>query len=321
MSTKYTPNYGIIDYSKHIWLVDTPHAEKIYQQPNTPAYDEVKKDEHYLKTMSERGQWMIDEITVKGRYMNFTITYFIDNYLNVYVQRNQNDLYSPPFKTCPKNVTNHTCFPDAEQCYCKSSGLYAGFEGYTGRIYPMSDEMIEFVKSGTWVLSADTTRPRILHHYVGAYMENKALSAEVEAMKAECALVHTNYTALENELRNVLNDAEAANNELMALRIKATRECDELRQELQAYDEEMTERLATANADHDSLMQHSVWLQDELKKSQTQFNLIRPLNAILNQVIGVQPRESIFELIMFLLSPVIALWIVLMNLVPRRELL
>ena len=113
MSTTYTSNYGIIDYSKHIWLVDTPHAEKIYQQPNTAAYDEVKKDEDYLRTMPERGQWMIDEITVKGRYMNFTITYFIDNYLNVYVQRNQTDLYSPPFKTCPKNVTNHTCVPNA----------------------------------------------------------------------------------------------------------------------------------------------------------------------------------------------------------------
>jgi hypothetical protein len=321
MSTTYTPNYGIIDYSKHIWLVDTPHAEKIYQQPNTAAYDEVKKDEHYLKTMGERGQWMVDEITVKGRYMNFTITYFIDNYLNVYVQRNQTDLYSPPFKTCPKNVTNHTCFPNAEQCYCRSSGLYAGFEGYTGRTYPMSDEMIEFVKSGTWVLSADATRPRILQHYVEAYMENKALAAEVEAMKAECHLVHTSYTTLENELRTVLNEAEAANNELMALRKKATRECDELRSELQAYDEEMTERLAAARADHDSLMQHSIWLENELKKSQTQFNLIRPLNAILNNVIGVQPHESVFELIMFLFSPVIALWVVLMNLFPRRELL
>jgi ElaB/YqjD/DUF883 family membrane-anchored ribosome-binding protein len=185
----------------------------------------------------------------------------------------------------------------------------------------MSDEMIEFVKSGAWVLSADATRPRILQHYVEAFMENKALTAEVEAMKAECVLVHTSYTALENELRTVLNDAEAANNELKTLRIKAMRECDELRSELQAYDEEMTERLAAARADHDSLMQHSVWLEDELKKSQTQFNLIRPLNAILNTVIGVQPQESVFELIMFLLSPVIALWIVLMNLFPRRELL
>ena len=265
--------------------------------------------------------WMIDEITVNGRYMNFTITYFIDNYLNVYVQRNQMDLYSPPFKTCPKNVTNHICVPDAEQCYCRSSGLYTGFEGYTGRTYPLSDEMIEFVKSGTWVLSDDAKRPRILQHYVGAYMENRVLSAEVEAMKAECHLVHTNYTALENELRTVLNDAEAANNELMDLRIKAARECDELRSELQAYDEEMTERLAAARVDRDSLEQHSVWLEDELKKSQTRFNLIRPLNAILNEMVGVQPYESLLKLVMVLFGPVFALWIVIMNLLPRRELL
>lgn len=320
MSSTYTPNYGILDYSKHIWLVDTPHAEKIYPQPNTAAYEEVKKDEDYLRTMPERDQWMIDEITVKGRYMNFTVTYFIDNYLNVYVQRNQTDLYNPPFKTCPKNVTNHTCVPNVEQCYCNSSGLYAGFEGYAGRTYPLSDEVIEFVKSGAWALSVDASRPRILKHYVKDYMENRALAAEVEAMKAECHLVHTSYRTLENELRTVLNEAEAANNELMALRIKATRECNELRSELQAYDEEMTERLAAARDDHDSLMQHSAWLEDELKKSQTQFNLIRPINTILNGIVGIQPHESVFELIMFLLRPVIALWVILANLVPRREL-
>ena len=313
MSTTYTPNYGIIDYSKHIWLVDTPHAEKIYPQPNTAAYEEVKNDEDYLRTMPERGQWMIDEITVKGRYMNFTVTYFIDNYLNVYVQRNQTDLFSPPFKTCPKNVTNHRCVPDAEQCYCKSSGLYAGFEGYAGRTYPLSDEVIEFVKSGAWVLSADATRPRILKHYVNDYMENRALVAEVEAMKAECHLVHTSYTQLENEVRTLMDELET-------VREKATRECDELRTELQAYDNEMTERLAAARDDHDSLMQHSTWLEDELKKSQTQFNLIRPINTILNVVIGFQPYKSLLKLVMVLFGPIIALWVILANLVPRREL-
>jgi hypothetical protein len=314
MALIYTPNYGIIDYSKHIWLVDTPHDEKIFHE------SESKDDALHLLAMESQGRWFIDEITVKGRYANFTVTYFIDNYLDVYLQRNQVDLYSPPFKTCPKNVSEHTCVPSVEQCYCRSLGLYDMFNTYKGLTYALPDDIIERVKSGAWVIPDNASRPQVMKHYVEAYMENKTLTAEMEAVKAESRLVHANYTTLENEVHTLIDEAEAAKYELETVRTKATRECDELRKELQAYDEDMTARLDAARVDRDSLEQHATWLQDELKKSQTQFNLIRPLNTVLYEMVGVEPFQGGLKLLMVILVPVSTLWVVLASLFPRREL-
>lgn len=315
MSLTYTPNYGIIDYSKHIWLVDTPHAEKIFHE------SESKDDSLHLLAMDSQGRWFIDEITVKGRYANFTVTYFIDNYLNVYVQRNQVDLYSPPFKTCPKNVSDHTCVPSVEQCYCRSLGLYDMFDTYKGLTYALPDDIIERVKSGAWVLPETASRPLVMKHYVETYMENKTLTAEMEAVKAESRVVHANYTNLESEVSTLMLEAETAKYELDTVRQNAVRECNELRKELQAYDEDMTARLDAARVDRDSLEQHATWLEDELKKSHSQFNLIRPINTILNVVVGIQPFNSLLKLVVVLFGPIIALWVILANLAPRRELL
>ena len=278
LSAKYTPNYGTIDYSKHIWLVNKPHAEKSYPEPGQSGYAEIKQAAEYLLTMGEKGIWIIDEFTVKGPNAFITMTYFVDNFLNIYAQRNQADFNSAPFKVCPMKISDHSC--GSAQCVCKYPGLFTGFAGYKALTYPLSDEFIDNIKSGLWVLPTDTTRPKIMKYYVESYMEKQILNAELEAMKAECHLVHTIYTLLENELRTIIDSEETA------------------KADLQRLETDMTARLDAARVDRDSLEQHAVWLEDELKKSQAQFNLMRPVNTIL----------------VFLCS-IIALWILLMNLV------
>ena len=214
----FTPKYGIIDYSKHIWLVDKPHAEKPCPQPGTIYGAEQKKNEKHILTMGSKGMWMIDEVTPKTNNWSDTssLTYFVDNFLNVYKQINHwtANGSNPPFKTCPHQISDHECSTECENYGCCQYSEYVGYKCLTS---PMPDQVIEKIKSGEW---GDATRPRVLRQYVEMYMKNMTLRHTLEVavpdLKADIEEQDIKHMSLHIEIAFLKKDLTKRTDELIS---------------------------------------------------------------------------------------------------------
>lgn len=147
-----TLNYGIIDYSKHVWLTEGHSDLKI---SDASHYDD------FIDMLADAERWIIDsnQYTIVPKKQD--VVYYIDNHLNVYKEIHNFDVY--PFSK-PKDT--HIVCPVLE---------------YEGMPEPLTDSMIDTIKTSN-------TRESIIHLYCNQHKKTMELNAKMNHLKVEQSL-------------------------------------------------------------------------------------------------------------------------------------
>ena len=175
----HTPKYGIIDYKKYDDLLPT----KPYNRDSTALYAEEARIKEYtvrINKLLSDGVWFINVYEVPDNYWDndgkpvlkpdSIKRYFIDNYLNLWIQR----LYSCPAaiyedlkntRSMLEKITYYSKFKNNEY-------LPKGLEN------PLSNQLIDKIQK-VWILPNDDTRIYVIHEYVRMYMENIRVNNEL----------------------------------------------------------------------------------------------------------------------------------------------
>jgi hypothetical protein len=185
----YTPNYGIIDYKKYDDLLPS----KPWNRDSTALYAEEARIKEYtvrIKKLASDGIWFINVYEVQDNYWDndgkpvikpdSVKRYFIDNYLNLWIQR----LYSCPAaiyddlkntRSMLEKITYHNKFKNKKHYH---EYLPKGLEK------PLSNQLIDKIQK-VWSLPNDDTRIYVIHEYVRMYMENISVNNELRIAHAQ----------------------------------------------------------------------------------------------------------------------------------------
>ena len=147
-----TPNYGIIDYSNHIWLTEG-HSDL--------KFGDASHHDDFVDMLVDNELWIIDynQYTVVPKKQE--VVYYIDNHLNVYKEIHNFDVY--PFSK-PKDT--HIVCPVLEH------------EGISD---PLTNDMIDTIKTSI-------TRASIIHLYSSQLKKTMELNVKMNQLKVEQSL-------------------------------------------------------------------------------------------------------------------------------------
>jgi hypothetical protein len=147
-----TSDYGIIDYSKHVWLTEG-HSDL--------KFGDTSHHNDFIDMLIDNKQWIIDfnQYTIEPKKQE--VVYYIDNHLNVYKEIHNFDVY--PFSK-PKD--RHIVCPVLE---------------HEGMSEPLTDSMIDIIKTST-------TRASIIHLYSNQLKKTMELNAKMNQLKVEQSL-------------------------------------------------------------------------------------------------------------------------------------
>jgi hypothetical protein len=179
----HTPNYGIIDYKKYDDLLPS----KPWSRDPTALYAEEARIKDYtilIKKLASDGVWFINVYELQDNYWDHDEKpvikpdsikrYFIDNYLNLWIQRLNSypaaiyeDLKNT--RSMLEKITYHNKFKNKKHYH---EYLPKGLEK------PLSDGIIDHIQK-VWILPNDDTRIYVIHEYVRMYMENIRVNNEL----------------------------------------------------------------------------------------------------------------------------------------------
>jgi len=163
-----TPDYGIIDYSKHIWLTCGPSNLK---------FGDASHCDDFIELLQTDERWIIDynQYTVIPKKQD--IVYFIDNFLTVYKEIHNYDIY--PFS---KPEDTHIVCPVIE---------------HEGLSMPLTDAMIDTIKSSM-------TRASVIQLYSKLLQQNSELNHEINNLNMERFILKKEI--IEETIKDVIVD-------------------------------------------------------------------------------------------------------------------
>ena len=189
----YTPNYGIIDYKKYDDLLPT----KPLTRDGPTLYKEealIKDYTVYIKKLASDGICFINVYEVPDNYWDndgkpvikpdSIKRYFIDNYLNLWIQRLNsypaaiyNDLKNT--RSILEKITYYNKFKNNKHYH---EYLPKGLEK------PLSNKLIDHIQK-VWELPSDDSRIYIIHEYVKMYKEIEKYKEELRVARLPPVIV------------------------------------------------------------------------------------------------------------------------------------
>ena len=185
----YTPNYGIIDYKKYDDLLPTKPRNS---HPPT-LYEEEARIKEYtirIKKLEKEGVWFINVYELPDNYWDNNEKpvikpdsikrYFIDNYLNLWIQRLNSFSSSGPYGNGYELINTRSILEKITYYNKFKNKKHYNEQLPKGLNKPLSDQLIDKIQK-EWVLPTDDTRIFVIHEYVRMYMENYKLTNEINS--------------------------------------------------------------------------------------------------------------------------------------------
>jgi hypothetical protein len=144
-----TTDYGIIDYSKHIWLTHGSSELK---------FGSADYHNKFIDMLAKNKQWIIDYNKYMVNPKKQEVVYYIDNHLNIY-----------------KEIQNFDVYPFAN---VKDTHIVCPVLELEGLAEPLTDTMIDVIKEST-------TRASVIHLYSNQLKKNVELTKKITDLKIQ----------------------------------------------------------------------------------------------------------------------------------------